>query len=234
MKFKIKQEIFDKFPDLEVGIVTGRGLEIKKQSEKLLPIIEENTRKLSERIGDSTLSDFVNISAWRETYRKFGVSPKKYKPTAEAFLKRILKGHPFPNINAAVDAYLVAELLYMLPIGGYDLDSVSGDIVLRISKGEEEFLSIGCSDKEYTAAGEIVYSDDNIVLTRNWNYRDSHHTRITEDSKGIVLACEAALGDIDGKDVKQTVDKIIQYESLVCGGRYTAHFLDRLCPEAEL
>ena len=130
MKFTVKQEIFDIFPDLKIGVVVGKGLRIGKRSKELETLIRKNVEKLVETVGDKKLSDFKNISTWRETYRKFGVNPKKYKPTAEAFLKRMLKGNPFPGINSAVDAYLAVELLYMLPIGGYDLGKISGDIVL--------------------------------------------------------------------------------------------------------
>lgn len=231
MKFTVKEEIFDIFPDLKIGLVLGRGLHIGKRPEEADPLIKENVGKLLKKVGDKKLTDFKNIAAWRETYRKFGVNPRKYKPTAEAFLKRILKGSPFPNINSAVDAYLAVELLYMLPIGGYDLEKISGDIVLRISPGEELFQPLGSENTELTAAGEIVYADDRIILTRNWNYRDSDVTKITKDTGDILLASEAALGDIDEKDLIQTIDRIAEYLSHYCQGEYHTFFLDKKKPE---
>lgn len=234
MKFVIADEIFNIFPHLRIGVVVGRGLKNQKDRlPNLDNIIQENTGKLLATAGDKTLTDFAAINAWRETYRAFGVSPKKYKPTAEAFLKRIIKGKPFPNINAAVDAYLAVELLYMLPIGGYDLDNVSGDITLRTSEGNEEFLPLGGENSENTAPGEIVYVDEKIVLTRNWNYRDSDLTKITQDTRNILLASEAALETIGYDALKGTVETIAEYESDSCGGEYSTFFLDRDNPVVE-
>jgi DNA/RNA-binding domain of Phe-tRNA-synthetase-like protein len=61
------------------------------------------------------------IRAWREAYQAFKVNPKKFKPSAEALLRRVVKGSPVPWISKAVNAYLLAELSYLLPVGGYDL-----------------------------------------------------------------------------------------------------------------
>ncbi|NIM16725.1 MAG: hypothetical protein GTO45_32445 [Candidatus Aminicenantes bacterium] len=233
MKFIVKDEIFDIFPNLKIGLVVGRGLTIRKQAKELQTLIKSNVDSLLERVGSRNLTDFSNIRAWRETYRKFGASPKKYRPTAEAFLRRILKGHPFPNINTAVDAYLAVELLSMLPIGGYDLNNITGDIQLRISQGGEVFFPIGGEniDPEYTVPGEIIYADNKIVLTRNWNYRDSDLTKITEDSTEIILASEAALDDINAEDVSGTVNKIVEYETAACQGEYYTYLLDKKKPE---
>ena len=227
MKFIIKQEVFELFLELKIGVVVGRGLTIGKRSRDQEALIESNIKELIEKTGNRTLTDFANIRAWRDTYRKFGVNPKKYRPTAEAFLRRIIKGHAFPSINTAVDAYLAAELVTMLPIGGYDLAAITGDIRLRISKGNESFRPIGSNEEETTAPGEIVYSDDQIVLTRNWNYRDSEYTKITETSKDIILACEAALPEIDEQDLTQTLHNIVEYETRFCRGEYETHLLDR-------
>jgi DNA/RNA-binding domain of Phe-tRNA-synthetase-like protein len=227
MRFIIRQDVFELFPGLKIGVVVGRGLTIGKRSRDQEALIEANIKKLIEKTADRELADFENIRAWRDTYRTFGVNPKKYKPTAEAFLHRIIKGHPFPGINTAVDAYLAAELVTMLPIGGYDLAAISGDICLRVSPGNELFRPIGGGQDEYTVPGEIVYSDDRIVLTRKWNYRDSDDTKITENSQDIILACEAALPEIDEQDVIRTLDKITEYETRFCQGEYKRHVLDK-------
>jgi DNA/RNA-binding domain of Phe-tRNA-synthetase-like protein len=227
MKFKITDEIFAAYPLLRIGVVVGVGLQIRKRHPQLPQQGEELRGRLIETVGDQPLSGFANISAWRETYRSFGSNPRKFKPTAEAFISRILKGKPFPNINTAVDAYLLAELETMLPIGGYDLKRLSGDIALRRSPGEEPFVPLGSEGaEEYTSEGEIVYADNDRVLTRNWNYRDCELTKISEETTDIVLACEAASRSIDRADVQRTLAEIVKYESMFCGGEYRTWILD--------
>lgn len=226
MKFDVTDEIFKMFPDLRIGVVVGEGLQIRKSFPRLQEIVEENSRLLKERVGDKSLNSFPNINAWRETYRRFGVSPKKYKPTAEALLRRVIKNQGFPNINTAADAYLAAELVTMLPVGGYDLDTIEGDIRLLVSPGDETFHPLGGGEPEVTAPGEIVYKDDKQVLTRNWNYRDCDFTKITENTTRMILAVEAALGEIETKDVELTLEKIAEYTSICCQGTYRTYMLD--------
>jgi len=227
MIFGITDEIFSQYPDLRVGVVVGHGLDIRPGHPLLPEHIERLRRSLSERVGDRPLSEFPNIAAWRETYRSFGVNPRKFTPTAEALLSRLLKNKPFPNINTAVDAYLLVEMETMLPIGGYDLRKLSGDVTLRRSPGGEAFEPLGSGGAvETTTGNEMVYADHLRVLTRNWNYRDAETTKISEETTDIVLACEAALGAIDTVDIEATVKGIVAYESMFCGGRYRTWILD--------
>jgi len=210
MNFTIKDEIFAAYPDLRIGVVAGRNLQIRKRHPSLPEYVDSLRGRLIEMVGDQPMSSFANIAAWRDTYRSFGANPRKFKPTAEAFLSRMLKNKPFPNINTAVDAYLLAEMETMLPIGGYDLKKLSGDVALRRSPGDEPFVPLGSDEaSETTTKDEIVYADHRHVLTRNWNYRDCEYTKISEETTDIILACEAACRSIDGEDIQRTLEGII-------------------------
>jgi DNA/RNA-binding domain of Phe-tRNA-synthetase-like protein len=129
------------------------------------------------------LGQLPEIEAWRQAYRTFGVKPRDSRPTAEAFLRRLIKGADFPTISKAVDAYLLVETDYYLPVGGYDLDTITGDIRLRFSGGDEPFIPLGAKLDENTKPGEVVYADDRRILTRKWNYRDCDHCKITDQSQ---------------------------------------------------
>jgi DNA/RNA-binding domain of Phe-tRNA-synthetase-like protein len=214
--------------------VLGRGLQIRKSLEELENLIEDNMKNLLKRMENKKLLDFTNIKAWRETYRQMGLNHKKYKPTVEALMRRMIKGHPFPVINTAVNAYLAVKLLTMLPISGYDLAAIDGDIRLRISKGGEQFVPSGKVDREFTVPGEFVYSDNKTILTRHWNYRDCDHAKITKNSTLIFLSSEAALKDISTQDLIETLYKIIEYESTFCQGIYSTFILDNINPEVEI
>ena len=234
MKYIIEKEIFEKYPDLRVGIVVGKDLNIKKENPELKELINKNIQIFLNNMEGKELLSIPNIEAWRDAYKSFGVKPKKHKPTAEALLRRVIKGDPFPEINCAVDAYLAVELLYLLPIGGYDLEKIEGDIKLRISNGQEIFFPLGNSEPEYTNEGEVIYADSSNVITRRWNYRDANHTKITENSKQIILASEAVFKQITDDDLKGTIDKIIEYENIFCNGSYKKYFLDIKTQEVEI
>ena len=234
MNFIIESAIFRKFPDLRVGLVLGRGLRVRKRLKELENLIEDNKKKLFERIDSKKLTDFTNIKSWRETYRQLGINTRLFKPTVEKLLRRVIKEHNFPVINTAVNAYLAVELLTMLPIGGYDLAVVDGDIRLRVSKGGELFNPLGGTKMEFTVPDEVVYSDNKTILTRQWNCRDCDRAKITENSTVIFLSSEAALKDISTRDLIETMVKIVEYESAFCQGMYSTFILDEINPEVEI
>ena len=197
MKFAVSKEIENKYPELRIGIVKGFGISPKANAEvaieQSMRLAEENLRNSEWRTNILIQHPF--IAAWRQTYQSFGVKAKSHKPTAEAMIRRVLNGEQIPKINPVVDAYLAVEIETFLPIGGYDIDRIDGDLILRLSPGEERFTPIG-GGEEYTNPGEVVYSDRQRVLTRRWNYRDCDYTKITEESSNIILMIEAATNQI--------------------------------------
>ena len=234
MKFIIENDIFRLFPDLRVGVVLGRKLRIRLCLQELENLIEENIRILIKRVENKELTDITNIKSWRETYRQMGLDREKYKPTVEGLVQRMIKGDTLPVINTAVNAYQAAALLTMLPIKGFDLAAVHGDIRLRVSRGGEMFKPRGGGDIEFTEPGEIVYSDAKTILTRGWNYRDSDSAKITEDSTVIIVVSEAALKDINTPDLIETLCRIVEYEFALCKGIYRTFILDKMNPGVEL
>jgi DNA/RNA-binding domain of Phe-tRNA-synthetase-like protein len=232
MKFIIDYDIFRIFPDLRIGIVLGRGLQIRKHLKELENLIEDDIKKLRQRMENKKLTDFTNIKCWRETYRQLGL--KKCRSTVEELVLRMIKGNNFPVINTAVNAYLAVELLTMFPIGGYDLALIDGDICLRVSTGGEIFIPPGGVKVEFTAPDELVYSDNKTILTRHLNYRGCDGSKINENSSMIFLSSEAALKDIRTQDLIETLIKIVEYESAFCQGMYSTFLLDNINPEVEL
>ena len=226
MKYIVSTEIFKMFPHLRIGIIVGNNLKIKKYDEVLSELINNDILEFRKKFLDNNLLNSVNIEAWRETYRRIGVNPKKYRPTAESFLDRINKGKDFPNINTLVDLYLSVELKHMLPVGGYDLRNIVGNILLKPACGNEEFMPIGGTEIEITPQSELIYIDCRKVLTRRWNHRDCETSKITTRSKNVLLACEAALEQIDTYDLIKTMEDIREYAFRFCSGDYTIHYID--------
>ena len=102
MKLKITKEIKQKYPNLRIGVVVGRGVKNRESDSNLEQFKRVSEEKL--RASDWTSEHLVEhpfIAAWRETYRSFGAKPKEYTPTAESIIKRVLKGNDLPKINAS-------------------------------------------------------------------------------------------------------------------------------------
>jgi len=226
VKLIIANEISKAYPDLRIGVVVARGITNRSRDDRL----EELKRKIEDEIRNKysteILASHPYIWAWRETYRSFGVKPKKYNPTCEALIRRILNGERIPNINVAVDLYLLVEAEFLLPCGGYDLNKIYGDVHLRYSKGGEEFFPLGSQVVEETNPSEVVYSDAQRILTRKWNFRDSDFTKIEAGSMNIALFTEAARKEIPTKALTEFTERLKDLLNRFCDGCSESMLID--------
>lgn len=219
MNLIIAEEVAGRYPHLRIGVLIGKGVTVQRKTDELEKLKQEKVAELRQKYDSDNLISNPSIAAWRRTYRSFGVKPKRYRPTAEALLRRLIKGEEIPIINTVVDSYLVVETEYLLPIGGYDLDRISGDIKLRVSPGGEAFQPLGSTQGETTNEGEIIYSDNTRVLTRKWNFRDCDATKITLNTKTIGLFTEAAEEDTDTKTISESLEDLQRYIQKFCAGK---------------
>jgi DNA/RNA-binding domain of Phe-tRNA-synthetase-like protein len=224
---KVSDEMAQRYPDLRISFLTVRGMDNTGESEALGNELREAEQRFRGQFADQpALEADRRILAWREAYQSFGVNPKKFRPSAEALLRRVVKGDPVPWISKAVNAYLLAELFYLLPVGGYDVTGVKGDVHLRLSKGGESFTAIGSDKPEQTDAGEVVYADDEKVLTRRWNFRDCDQAKVTTGSKDIALFVEATSAAIQTEELTGLAELIARKIQQYCGGTTTTGLLD--------
>ena len=235
MKLIISDEIRAKYPDLRIGVVVAHDVDNTTYQEGLEEYVEQLFKRFGRKYeSPHDLEDIPNIMAWRDIYRSFGINPKKKKPTAEALLARAIRSGYVPHISPAVDAYLCAETAHCLPIGGYDLTRITGDITLKFANGGEEFMGVGAESVEFTNEGEVIYADDARVLTRCWNYRDCDFSKIDTDTTTLALFSEAALAVITDEAVKETIEQISENLQKYCGAQCTTLFLSAQQNELEI
>jgi len=192
MKLLISQDIIKNFPEMRIAIIIADHLRISKTNQDLQDLKLKTELEAKKKLSLEALTRHPHIIAWREAYRQFGVSAKKHPPSVESLLRRVLKGYSLPTINTLVDSYLLVELEYIIPFGGYDISRIVGDIYLEYAKGGESFTPLGLPEhKEQILPGEIVYRDFEKILTRRWNYKDCDEAKITLQTTQAILFAEA-------------------------------------------
>ncbi len=226
MRFVISHEVPTLYPELRIGVLLGSGMTNGPDSPGLRSEAEEAVVSFRARFDLGSLLADDRIKTWRSVYATMGFDPDQQRPTVQGTLQRVLEGKPLPAISRAVTAYLITEVQWLLPVGGYDIAYVVGDITLRISPGDEPFLGIGESKPKKTKAGEIVYSDARRVLTRIWNYRDADATKLRDDTRDAVLMIEAPTHAVPTELLVQALAGLEARMSRECGGKYRALVLD--------
>ena len=84
------------------------------------------------------------IAATREAYKRCGKDPGRYRPSAEALRRRLMRGIPLYQIDTLVDLINLVSLRTGHSIGGFDADKIAGTgLELGIGKINEPFEGIG-------------------------------------------------------------------------------------------
>ncbi len=188
MLVSIENEILEKYPGAEIGYLTAR-ISVKKTD----PFVENLKQELSKHLQDqginaTTFVTHPGISLWRKIYEEdFHVKAKTYRSSIEALLRRVVTGKDIWNICNVVDLYNCCSILSLLPMGGYDLTKVSGDIKIRYAKESEPFRSLGSKETIAAQTNHVVYADDKNVICWLWNHKDSAETCIGENSEHVLF-----------------------------------------------
>lgn len=111
------------------------------------PLWEEIARFTQELTSSAQLSDIKEqpeIAATREAYKRCGKDPGRYRPSAEALRRRLLRGIELYKIDTLVDIINLVSLRTGYSIGGFDADKIQGtSLELGIGKADEAFEGIG-------------------------------------------------------------------------------------------
>ncbi|MFC5909134.1 B3/4 domain-containing protein [Streptacidiphilus monticola] len=207
--FRLDRVVADAFPDTLIAVVTASGLRGHEPWPQTGRALEELERQLAEGTWQPADETDPRIAAWHTAYRSWGTNPRRIRPSVDALGRRLAKRGSLPRINPAVDSYNAASVRNGLPAGAFDLDQVVGDIRIHRAVGTESFIPLGEPDTvERPAPGEVVYTDNAGVLTRQWNHRDAHRTRVTEDSTQVAFVLETLHATRDGHFLKAAADEL--------------------------
>jgi DNA/RNA-binding domain of Phe-tRNA-synthetase-like protein len=221
MILNVSEEVLQLFPHVRLGLLRGS---IRSPRGDLRDTVNDLRARALAALRSlaptpEALAEMKNVAVWRDAYKAFGTKPNKFRPTHEALARRLLKDGAWPGINPIVDIYLTNQIDHLLPHGGYDATTLSGDLTLYVSPGNEPFEPLG-GGQELTEPGEIVYRDRERVLTRRWNYRDCDATKITELTTEFILVIEA-VGDIEASRVEAACSDLARRYALAFEGRFT-------------
>lgn len=230
--FRLTPAVADDFPGTLIALVTAtalRGTEPWPATDAALTALET---ELADGAWSPADESDPRIESWHAAYRSFGTNPRRVRPSVDALGRRMAKRGTVPRINAPVDSYNAVSVRHGLPAGAFDLSQVTGDVEIRRAEGTESFTPLGEPDvTESPKRGEVIYADATDVLTRHWNHRDAHRTRVTEASTDVTFVLETVDAERDGALLKSAVDELL---SLLAphAGATSVHYLSASEPEA--
>lgn len=149
------------------------------------------------------------IAATREAYKKFGKDPNRYRPSAEALRRRILRDLPLYEIDTLVDLVNLVSLRTGYSIGGFDAGKIEGDCLT---------LGIGKAGEPYEGIGKGILNIEGLPVYRDRVGGIGTPTSDHERTK-ISLQTTSFLALINGYSGKDALPQAVEYmHSLL--GRY--------------
>lgn len=188
MWISLEDKLLEKYPNTAIGYLTAEVCVRRKDT--YVEILKSQLKEHLDQKGINSTNFAVHpdIAIWRHIYEQgFKVKAKTYRSSIEALLRRIVTGKEIWNICNVVDLYNCCSLLSLLPMGGYDLDKISGDIKIRYAKESEIFLGLGEKEKIEVQSNQVVYGDDARIMCWLWNHKDSKDTCIDENSIRVLF-----------------------------------------------
>jgi len=233
MKDSVAEEIFKKFPKYIRGIVVGEGVSNFKEDKRLVELLRKEELKVRQNQVLQNLSEHPRIASWRSAYLKFGVKPTKHLPSVEALIRRIKKGKSIPFISNLVALFNYISLKHIVPSGGDDVAKVEGNLYLKFANGYESFTPLGSTAIQHPIPGEVIYTDDEKVLCRAWNWRNGDQTKIMPNTSKIVINIDC-LPPVSKKEAEKITVELAQLVKNFCGGQVNYYLLDKDQTEVEI
>jgi tyrosyl-tRNA synthetase len=226
MRFRIHDQVFERFPTVCIGLVAAWGVDNSRPN----PVIEALLRAAEQDAftalsGDPSLGGRA-FGPWRTAFSALGISNSRFKGSVEALATRALKGSHVPLLSPAVNLANAASLRFLVPLGSHDLDRLQGDVVVGPAPAGFLFTPLGQTEPEEVDAGEFVYMDDHEVRTRRWIWRQNDCSKVTADSRNVLFPIDGWVGD-NQDTVLAARDLLVKYLERELGARTAVYFLDR-------
>lgn len=141
-KIEISGLLKGRIPDIRLYCI-GCEVVVAPSAEHLLKLMDEKSSELRSSMKVEDISKLPAISDTRKAYRAAGKDPARYRPSAEALLRRIVRGEHLYRINNVVDLLNLVSVSTGFSIGGYDAAKIVGDIQFGIGEIDEHYSGIG-------------------------------------------------------------------------------------------
>ena len=143
MEIIVSNEIENVCPNF-IGACVEAKVKNSQYCQDLWNEINTLGEEFKNKLTIETLKEISGIAATRRIYRICGKDPSRYRPAAEALIRRILQGKTLYQIDTLLDLINLASMKYGYSLGGFDADKFVGNTLeLGVGKEGEPYEGIG-------------------------------------------------------------------------------------------
>ncbi len=199
----ISNLIYDACPQF-VSVQFECDVKNSNYNEQLWSEIKSFTNDFRKHNKIRDINKFPPILATRNTYKKLGKDPNRYRPSGEALRRRILKNVDLYKISTLVDTINLISLKTGYSIGGFDANLIQGNLELGVGQKDEKFEAIARGF--LNIEGLPVYRD--FIGGIGTPTSDEERTKIGLNTNKLLMLLNAYSG-------KEGLEEAIEYSNYV-------------------
>jgi DNA/RNA-binding domain of Phe-tRNA-synthetase-like protein len=139
-------EVADDFPGAGIGVGLGwlaGEVEVAAADPVLQRALDETVAAVAARLEGRRPQDLPAVAATRAAYKALGKDPARYRPAAEALLRRVAQGKGLFRVSNVIDVNNLLSLESGFSIGTYDAARLVPPLVFRRGRAGEAYEGIG-------------------------------------------------------------------------------------------
>jgi DNA/RNA-binding domain of Phe-tRNA-synthetase-like protein len=141
----LSPEILSALPEIKLGCIACK-IAVADSSPELLALIDARCKTMAAEMTVEHIHQNPAIADTRNAYKVLGKEPSRYRPSAEALMRRVLQGKGLYQVSNVVDLLNLVSIRHGFSIGGWDAERIDGPMTLGIGRADEPYTSIGRGD----------------------------------------------------------------------------------------
>lgn len=176
--------------------------------------LEESLSQLSEEV----IKENAVLKGYRDLHSAVGCSNRKNISSPESLISNFLRNKQLPAINLLVDIYNLISAKSFIAIGAHDLSEITGNVQLRLTKGNETFLPLGYKELKQVKAGSYAYIDESENILCYLETKQVEKTKVTPETTECFFIVQGN-AETDWEYIEKVADELINTIKRFCGGQ---------------
>ena len=190
MNIEISNKIKQACPHLALAIIICE-VQNSETSAELCSELGNEVQHFTETHTLEDINKHPAIAATRNIYKSLGKDPNRYRPSAEALCRRIIRGIPIYRVSTLVDIINLVSIRSGFSIGGFDANLIQGDVKLEAGTVSDDFEAIGRG--KLNVEGLPLYKDK--IGGIGTPTSDNERTKLSPDTTQLLVVINGYSGE---------------------------------------
>jgi len=202
---------------LRGAYLTIGGLKNRETDSAFEEIRQRQLDLIVSNLSERSIEEDRDLTGFRKLHEAVKRSNRKNVASPENLLSMLLRYGSLPRVNLLVDIYNLISVESRLALGAHDIAKISGNVTLRLTRGDEAFWPLGSPESKPVTAGEYAYIDDANDIICRLEVRQVEKTKVTLDTTECFYIVQGG-PETRPSYIKATVDRLLALTKQFCGG----------------